>query len=93
MVPRAHAYEVQTHTNLTRHASDLSILADPASSPLLTFGVEDHGELKFTTRPIDDIFPFDDLESINATAREVLAIGAHQEDVPLLEGRFLNHFF
>ncbi len=89
----AYSYEVQTHANLTRHAYDRSILADPVSSPLLAFGVEDQAEARFVTRPIDDTWPLEDLESVRTTPREVVALGAHQEDIPLLAGRFLNHFY
>jgi hypothetical protein len=80
------AYEVRTHEELTKLAYSRSVLADPIASPLLEFGIEDPEKPRFRIRPIVEE------ESELASARKVVSKGAHFEDVPLWNGRFLRHF-
>jgi hypothetical protein len=89
----AHSYEVQTHENLTSRAYYRSILANPVSSPLLTFGIEDQGEERFTTRAIYDQVSDEHMEPRRVSAPELIAIAAHQEDVPTQALRFVHHFY
>lgn len=90
----AHSYEVLTHENLTRLAFDHSVLADPTLSPLLIFGVEDQQEEKFWTRRTETGMPWEaPLEARLARPRDVAAMGAHFEDIPMQAGRFLRHFY
>lgn len=85
MVPLAAAYEIGTHRILTMRAVDQSVLADATQGPLAALGIKDPGH-KLRAIPPEDIGPI-------VPARELVGLAAVYEDQPLLDGRYVRHFY